>query len=429
MQADRTLNTGDFGTKRFWRGFQVGCYTCHNGPGGGDGSANLPALVSDTSASTAQDTPVVIPLQASDLDGNALTLRVVSQASGGTVALSGKTAQYFPEPGFSGSDSFTFAAWDGSTDSNLATVRISVSGAPPAGTSTATPTPSATGATTPTATRVVTTTATRTATVTVGGTTATATAIGSPVTPTETGTPSNSPALPCLGDCNGDGVVNIDELITGVNITLSLQPLSKCIAFDKVTMAAAVNAALDRCLAVATPTATVGESPIVVTATATPTESPTVALPTKSRTPTATATPPPASTHTSTPTSTTSLGSPTTTPTINSAATLSNIQAIFDTTCATIGCHSGMFPSNALNLESGMSYGQLVNEPAFNFPAQQAGLLRVKPGDPDNSFLIIKLTLTAPSNYGSPMPSGQPPLSPAQVQLIRDWITSGAPNN
>ncbi|RMH49253.1 MAG: hypothetical protein D6685_19380, partial [Bacteroidetes bacterium] len=29
--ADRTLST-DFGPKHFWRGFRIGCYTCHNGP-------------------------------------------------------------------------------------------------------------------------------------------------------------------------------------------------------------------------------------------------------------------------------------------------------------------------------------------------------------------------------------------------------------
>ena len=32
-KADRLLNT-EFGTKYFWRGFQVGCYTCHQGERG-----------------------------------------------------------------------------------------------------------------------------------------------------------------------------------------------------------------------------------------------------------------------------------------------------------------------------------------------------------------------------------------------------------
>lgn len=34
------------------------------------------------------------------------------------------------------------------------------------------------------------------------------------------------------GDCNGDGVVTIDELILGVNIALNLRPVADCPAFD-----------------------------------------------------------------------------------------------------------------------------------------------------------------------------------------------------
>ena len=44
----------------------------------------------------------------------------------GTVGLQGSRATYFPDAGFTGADGFTFAAWDGSTDSNLASVSISV---------------------------------------------------------------------------------------------------------------------------------------------------------------------------------------------------------------------------------------------------------------------------------------------------------------
>ena len=34
-RTDRTLNAGDFGTKRFAARTQIGCYSCHNGPRGG----------------------------------------------------------------------------------------------------------------------------------------------------------------------------------------------------------------------------------------------------------------------------------------------------------------------------------------------------------------------------------------------------------
>src|SRR5258708_414699 len=36
----------------------------------------------------------------------------------------------------------------------------------------------------------------------------------------------------CRGDCNGDGMVTVDELVTGVNIALDIQPLATCAAMD-----------------------------------------------------------------------------------------------------------------------------------------------------------------------------------------------------
>ena len=124
-KADRVLAT-DFGTKVFWTGFQIGCYTCHNGPSNDQRNANHAPLAAAASASTTAGTAVAIPLAASDADGDALVLRIVSQPRHGTVGLTGTTATYYPEPGFAGSDMFTFAAWDGATDSNLAAVTVGV---------------------------------------------------------------------------------------------------------------------------------------------------------------------------------------------------------------------------------------------------------------------------------------------------------------
>jgi Bacterial Ig domain len=67
-----------------------------------------------------------VPLVATDADGNSLTLRVVSQPAHGTTALSGRQATYYPESGYQGADGFTFAAWDGQTNSNLGTVSVEV---------------------------------------------------------------------------------------------------------------------------------------------------------------------------------------------------------------------------------------------------------------------------------------------------------------
>jgi len=126
-KASRTLS-GETGTKQVWAGFQIGCYTCHIGPHDDHRNPNLPAVASDASVSTPSGVSRPIPLIANDADANPLTLRVVSQPAHGTAGLSGTVATYFPEHAFAGTDSFTFAAWDGSTDSNLATVTITVTG-------------------------------------------------------------------------------------------------------------------------------------------------------------------------------------------------------------------------------------------------------------------------------------------------------------
>ncbi len=125
-QGDRTISA--FGSKLFWKGYQVGCYTCHNGPGSESATANPPATVSNASGSTAAGTPVTIPLSATDPKGNSLTLRVVSQPANGTAGLTGTRATYYPDASFTGTDTFTFAAWNGSTDSNLGTVTVTVAG-------------------------------------------------------------------------------------------------------------------------------------------------------------------------------------------------------------------------------------------------------------------------------------------------------------
>ncbi len=127
--GDRVLST-NFGTKQFWRGYQIGCYTCHNGPNSEHATANSAPHASDASATVVENTPVSVSLSASDPDGQSVTLRIVSQPSHGTVGLVGKEATYYPHTGYVGGDSFTFAASDGQLDSNLATVSLTVQGGP-----------------------------------------------------------------------------------------------------------------------------------------------------------------------------------------------------------------------------------------------------------------------------------------------------------
>lgn len=123
--GDRTFST--FGTQKFFRGAIIGCYTCHKGPSDSNANTNAAPTVTSVSASTAAGTPVAITLP---YTGTGVTLRIISQAGNGTVGLSGNVATYYPDAGFSGNDAFTFAAYDGSKNSNLATGKVAVASSP-----------------------------------------------------------------------------------------------------------------------------------------------------------------------------------------------------------------------------------------------------------------------------------------------------------
>lgn len=126
--ADRILDADSFGNKNVWRGYRVGCYSCHNGPDSEDPSTNQPAAVGNETAEATTGMEVVIALSAVDPNGDALELRVVSQPHQGVAWIVGSEAHYRPIAAFSGVDHFTFAAWDGKEDSNLGLVTINVTG-------------------------------------------------------------------------------------------------------------------------------------------------------------------------------------------------------------------------------------------------------------------------------------------------------------
>jgi hypothetical protein len=59
--------------------------------------------------------------------------------------------------------------------------------------------------------------------------------------------------------------------------------------------------------------------------------------------------------------------------------------------------------------------------------AEQPAVLRVAPGDPDSSYIIRKLQGT-PGISGAQMPADGPPYLPqSTIDVIRQWITNGAP--
>jgi len=101
-------------------------------------------------------------------------------------------------------------------------------------------------------------------------------------------------------------------------------------------------------------------------------------------------------------------------------------QQIFNQHCLSAGCHNATAQAGNLNLTAGVSYGDLVNVTPDNAVAAANGLLRVEPFNPDNSFIIVKLT-GPPPGEGARMPQGMAPLSPSDIAMIRDWIADGAP--
>jgi len=99
----------------------------------------------------------------------------------------------------------------------------------------------------------------------------------------------------------------------------------------------------------------------------------------------------------------------------------SEIQAsILEPNCATIGCHLGAAAPQGLRLDSANSYAMLVSVAS----TEASSILRVAPGNPDNSYLIQKLEGTA--TVGAQMPLGAPALEQATIDVIRQWIGDGA---
>lgn len=93
---------------------------------------------------------------------------------------------------------------------------------------------------------------------------------------------------------------------------------------------------------------------------------------------------------------------------------------MFTPTCATTGCHFGAGAPQGLRLDDANSYALLVGVASMEEPS----VLRVAPGDPNNSYLIQKIEGTAAT--GQQMPFNAPALPQATIDVIRQWISDGA---
>jgi uncharacterized protein (TIGR03118 family) len=107
------------------------------------------------------------------------------------------------------------------------------------------------------------------------------------------------------------------------------------------------------------------------------------------------------------------------------AATLAQLQSkYFGPICSS--CHTGNGASlpGVMNLTTAAnSFAALVNVASIQRPQ----LMRVKPGDSANSYIIHKLT--GVDITGSQMPLGGPAFTAEQVAEVSGWIDAGAANN
>jgi hypothetical protein len=105
-------------------------------------------------------------------------------------------------------------------------------------------------------------------------------------------------------------------------------------------------------------------------------------------------------------------------------ATFTRVQnEVFTPNCTTIACHDQLGRQSDMVLVAGRAYANTVGVPSVEMPS----LRRVAPNDPANSYLYRKIT--GAGITGDRMPLNQPPLSEANLQLVRDWIRRGAPND
>lgn len=119
--------------------------------------------------------------------------------------------------------------------------------------------------------------------------------------------------------------------------------------------------------------------------------------------------------------------------------TFANVQRIFTRSCANFSvCHAANSRAGAgLVLVEGMSYEQLVGVAARQTTASR--LNRVTPGEPDRSWLVLKIENamsrlpectpagSTPSPCGTAMPQGNDLLPAAERAVIRQWVAMGAP--
>jgi mono/diheme cytochrome c family protein len=106
---------------------------------------------------------------------------------------------------------------------------------------------------------------------------------------------------------------------------------------------------------------------------------------------------------------------PTVTP-VGAKVSFAAVQQLLTGNCA--GCHP---PNQGMDLTTGHVYANIVNVKSREVPS----LMRVKPGDPTDSYLYQKVTQAKPM-VGVRMPKDGQPLTADEITTLRVWIAQGA---
>jgi len=94
------------------------------------------------------------------------------------------------------------------------------------------------------------------------------------------------------------------------------------------------------------------------------------------------------------------------------------VLAIVEDKCAFAGCHTGANAPQGLDMSEEMFAANLVG-----VKSSAGSWLRVKPGDPANSYLVKKIRGAA-GIKGDRMPRGGKPLAESEIAAIEAWIKS-----
>jgi len=109
-----------------------------------------------------------------------------------------------------------------------------------------------------------------------------------------------------------------------------------------------------------------------------------------------------------------------------------DIQPIFDRSCAVAGCHLGPVSRQGLDLSAGQAFSSTVGVHSKEKPRRR----RISRGHPNKSYLVQKIEgmpgiagLQEPPGCPSATLNGAQCLSVEDITVIRQWITECALNN